>query len=235
MTLLSVFPPPGPLALRRRRCARGADRPASAQVPSPRPLTSARVNPTAPITPPPVFHFSGRAMRHSGYKDGPARNAGHHHLCSPPALVWPAPGIRCALCCLRLSIPRIPRILRRVRPGAPEKRPTMPQPARAAPGPADPPAAAAAAAGPDPPLSRTVVPASPDIEHYPVVDDPRLWSEARKWSIVATLSCGSWIPATSANILFPALPEIEQSLHTVRTPCLCPCPCPLLARRRRKV
>ncbi len=57
-----------------------------------------------------------------------------------------------------------------------------------------------------------------DIEHQPLpasVTDPRQWSPALKWCIVGMLSAGSWVPASSANILFPALPSLRASFPTV--------------------
>ncbi|KDN52609.1 MFS general substrate transporter [Tilletiaria anomala UBC 951] len=61
------------------------------------------------------------------------------------------------------------------------------------------------------------VPAVPlDIEHQPLPDgnDPRLWSPARKFLMVVMLSAGSWIPASAANIIFPALASVEADLRT---------------------
>lgn len=72
-------------------------------------------------------------------------------------------------------------------------------------------AAASPSPGPKPDVPEAAVRVAVDIEHEPLPDgdDPRLWSDARKWAIVAMLSAGSWIPATSANIIFPALSSIE--------------------------
>ncbi|KAI0351439.1 MFS general substrate transporter [Trametes cingulata] len=66
-------------------------------------------------------------------------------------------------------------------------------------------------------------PAVVDIEHAVVADDPRLWSKARKLSVVATVSAASMIAGLSANIynrehnLLPAgvaaISQIEEQLH----------------------
>ncbi|KAL7279742.1 hypothetical protein ACG7TL_006149 [Trametes sanguinea] len=52
-----------------------------------------------------------------------------------------------------------------------------------------------------------------DIEHAIVVDDPREWSNARKMSVVATVSMASMIAGLGANIYNPAISQIEEQLH----------------------
>ncbi|RPD56171.1 vacuolar DHA amino acid exporter [Lentinus tigrinus ALCF2SS1-7] len=56
------------------------------------------------------------------------------------------------------------------------------------------------------------VPAT-DIEHAGVVDDPRAWSNARKLTVVGTVSAASMIAGLGANIYNPALSQIEEQLH----------------------
>ncbi|PWN24364.1 MFS general substrate transporter [Jaminaea rosea] len=51
-----------------------------------------------------------------------------------------------------------------------------------------------------------------DIEHVPVTDDPRLWSEARKWYQVFIVSYGALIPTMGANAWFPAIADIKADL-----------------------
>ncbi|RDX46519.1 vacuolar DHA amino acid exporter [Lentinus brumalis] len=53
-----------------------------------------------------------------------------------------------------------------------------------------------------------------DIEHAGVADDPRAWSNARKLSVVATVSAASMIAGLGANIYNrAAISQIEQQLH----------------------
>lgn len=51
-----------------------------------------------------------------------------------------------------------------------------------------------------------------DIEHVPVLDDPRKWSEARKWYQVFIVSYGALIPTMGANAWFPAIADIKSDL-----------------------
>ncbi|KAF8441027.1 vacuolar DHA amino acid exporter [Boletus edulis BED1] len=53
----------------------------------------------------------------------------------------------------------------------------------------------------------------PDIEHAFVEDDPRLWSTARKNTILFIISGASMIAGLCANIQNPANSQIEQELH----------------------
>ncbi|TFK81569.1 vacuolar DHA amino acid exporter [Polyporus arcularius HHB13444] len=69
---------------------------------------------------------------------------------------------------------------------------------------------AAVAAAPVPALA--AVPAL-DIEHARVADDPRAWSNARKLSVVATVSAASMINGLGTNIYNPAISQIEQELN----------------------
>ncbi|RDX46518.1 vacuolar DHA amino acid exporter [Lentinus brumalis] len=52
-----------------------------------------------------------------------------------------------------------------------------------------------------------------DIEHAGVADDPRAWSNARKLSVVATVSAASMINGLGTNIYNPAISQIEQDLN----------------------
>ncbi|EMD39683.1 hypothetical protein CERSUDRAFT_111994 [Gelatoporia subvermispora B] len=52
-----------------------------------------------------------------------------------------------------------------------------------------------------------------DIEHAFVSDDPRRWSNARKWGIVALISAASMIAGLNSNIYNPAISQIEAELH----------------------
>ncbi|OCH91100.1 vacuolar DHA amino acid exporter [Obba rivulosa] len=52
-----------------------------------------------------------------------------------------------------------------------------------------------------------------DIEHAVVSDDPRNWSNARKWGIVALISAASMIAGLNSNIYNPAISQIESELH----------------------
>lgn len=51
-----------------------------------------------------------------------------------------------------------------------------------------------------------------DIEHVPVDDDPRLWSPARKWCIVAIISYGALVPTMAGNMFFPAIEDLRREL-----------------------
>ncbi|KAI0770423.1 vacuolar DHA amino acid exporter [Fomes fomentarius] len=55
--------------------------------------------------------------------------------------------------------------------------------------------------------------AIPDIEHVSVTNDPRSWSKARKWSVVAIVSAASLIAGLNGNIYNPAIPDIQQELR----------------------
>ncbi|TFK81687.1 MFS general substrate transporter [Polyporus arcularius HHB13444] len=74
---------------------------------------------------------------------------------------------------------------------------------------------AAIAVAPAPAPAADVPRSSPalDIEHAGVADDPRAWSNARKLSVVATVSAASMIAGLGANIYNPAISQIEQQLH----------------------
>ncbi|KZT12154.1 MFS general substrate transporter [Laetiporus sulphureus 93-53] len=52
-----------------------------------------------------------------------------------------------------------------------------------------------------------------DIEHAEVHDDPRKWSKARKYVIVAMISAASMIAGLGSNIYNPAISQIEKDLH----------------------
>ncbi|KAF9230561.1 MFS general substrate transporter [Melanogaster broomeanus] len=52
-----------------------------------------------------------------------------------------------------------------------------------------------------------------DIEHAPVEDDPRIWSNARKNVVLVIISGASMISGLSTNIQNPANGQIEQELH----------------------
>ncbi|KAI0941665.1 hypothetical protein AcW1_003491 [Taiwanofungus camphoratus] len=51
------------------------------------------------------------------------------------------------------------------------------------------------------------------IEHVVVGDDPRKWSKARKYAIVAMISAASMISGLSSNIYNSAITQIESELH----------------------
>ncbi|KAI0718247.1 MFS general substrate transporter [Cerioporus squamosus] len=74
---------------------------------------------------------------------------------------------------------------------------------------------AAVTAAPLPAPATDVARPSPatDIEHAGVTDDPRAWSNARKLSVVGTVSAASMIAGLGANIYNPAISQIEQQLH----------------------
>ncbi|OBZ71310.1 hypothetical protein A0H81_08579 [Grifola frondosa] len=56
-------------------------------------------------------------------------------------------------------------------------------------------------------------PEKSDIEHATVNDDPRKWSRARKYIVVATISAASMIAGLGSNIYNPAISQIEEQLH----------------------
>ncbi|UZJ54040.1 hypothetical protein CBS101457_003360 [Exobasidium rhododendri] len=62
-------------------------------------------------------------------------------------------------------------------------------------------------------IESNTVTAKLDIEHQPVTDDPRLWSSAFKWTLVAILSAGALIPTMAANIFFPVINDLKADLH----------------------
>ncbi|KAF8827935.1 hypothetical protein HHX47_DHR4000928 [Lentinula edodes] len=55
-------------------------------------------------------------------------------------------------------------------------------------------------------------PLTPDIEHMPVVDDPRQWSNFRKNFILLQVAFGSMIAGLAGNIQNPAINEMEVDL-----------------------
>ncbi|KAI0754649.1 major facilitator superfamily domain-containing protein [Daedaleopsis nitida] len=55
--------------------------------------------------------------------------------------------------------------------------------------------------------------ATTDIEHVTVTDDPRAWSRARKWTVLATVSAASLIAGLGGNIYNPAIPDIQRELN----------------------
>ncbi|KAG6336871.1 hypothetical protein ID866_2229 [Astraeus odoratus] len=54
---------------------------------------------------------------------------------------------------------------------------------------------------------------NPDIEHAPVEDDPRTWTNARKTTILLIISGASMLAGLSVSIQNPANAQIEQQLH----------------------
>ncbi|KAI0785153.1 major facilitator superfamily domain-containing protein [Abortiporus biennis] len=52
-----------------------------------------------------------------------------------------------------------------------------------------------------------------DIEHAEVADDPRQWSRTRKGIILSVISAAAMIAGLGANILNPAIAEIQSELH----------------------
>lgn len=55
---------------------------------------------------------------------------------------------------------------------------------------------------------------APDIEHAEVTNDPRKWSRARKYLILALVSGACIIPGTGASIYSPGIADIQRDLHT---------------------
>ncbi|CAO1616497.1 unnamed protein product [Sympodiomycopsis kandeliae] len=51
-----------------------------------------------------------------------------------------------------------------------------------------------------------------NIEDTPVADDPRHWSAARKWSIVAIVSYGALTPTMGQSMFFPAIEDMKRDL-----------------------
>ncbi|KAG8682263.1 hypothetical protein FRC08_015069 [Ceratobasidium sp. 394] len=56
-------------------------------------------------------------------------------------------------------------------------------------------------------------PAFLDIEHQPVTDDPRLWSNRRKYVIVAIIAFACLAPTLGVNLYNPAFAQIKKQLH----------------------
>ncbi|KAJ7631885.1 vacuolar DHA amino acid exporter [Mycena polygramma] len=56
-------------------------------------------------------------------------------------------------------------------------------------------------------------PPSLDIEHMPVVDDPRAWSPFRKNVVLALIASASMIAGLAANIQNPSIADMEADLH----------------------
>lgn len=56
-----------------------------------------------------------------------------------------------------------------------------------------------------------------DIEHLPVDDDPRLWSAARKWGILAIVSFGALVPTMAGTMFFPAIEDLRRELGATDT------------------
>ncbi|KAF7300252.1 PAN2-PAN3 deadenylation complex subunit PAN3 [Mycena kentingensis (nom. inval.)] len=52
-----------------------------------------------------------------------------------------------------------------------------------------------------------------DIEHTPVIDDPRAWSDFRKNVVLILVASASMIAGLAANIQNPAIEDMERSLH----------------------
>ncbi|KAJ6596538.1 MFS general substrate transporter [Mycena sp. CBHHK59/15] len=52
-----------------------------------------------------------------------------------------------------------------------------------------------------------------DIEHVPVADDPRQWSNVRKNIILIIIALASMVAGLGANILNPSIEEIQSDLH----------------------
>ncbi|KAG8732049.1 hypothetical protein FRC10_001270 [Ceratobasidium sp. 414] len=52
-----------------------------------------------------------------------------------------------------------------------------------------------------------------DIEHQPVSDDPRLWSNRRKYMIVAIIAFACLAPTLGVNLYNPAFAQIKKQLH----------------------
>ncbi|KAG9097921.1 hypothetical protein FRC06_007010 [Ceratobasidium sp. 370] len=52
-----------------------------------------------------------------------------------------------------------------------------------------------------------------DIEHQPVSDDPRLWSDCRKYVIVAIIAFACLAPTLGVNLYNPAFAQIKKQLH----------------------
>ncbi|KAH8831422.1 vacuolar DHA amino acid exporter [Flagelloscypha sp. PMI_526] len=62
-------------------------------------------------------------------------------------------------------------------------------------------------------LASTEPPPTLDIEHVAVKDDPRLWSESRKYLTLAIVAGGGLIAGLAGNIQNPAIEEIENALN----------------------
>ncbi|KAH7099006.1 vacuolar DHA amino acid exporter [Auriculariales sp. MPI-PUGE-AT-0066] len=52
-----------------------------------------------------------------------------------------------------------------------------------------------------------------DIEHVFVMDDPRLWSDARKYMTLILIACAGLCATMGVNIYNPAIPDIKRQLH----------------------
>ncbi|KAF5366803.1 hypothetical protein D9758_006574 [Tetrapyrgos nigripes] len=53
-----------------------------------------------------------------------------------------------------------------------------------------------------------------DIEHMPVADDPRKWSNLRKNFVLLQVAMGAMVAGFAGNIQMPAVGEMQQALHT---------------------
>ncbi|THV03488.1 vacuolar DHA amino acid exporter [Dendrothele bispora CBS 962.96] len=53
-----------------------------------------------------------------------------------------------------------------------------------------------------------------DIEHMPVENDPRKWSDIRKNIVLLQISFGAMVAGFAGNIQMPAVGEMQQDLHT---------------------
>ncbi|KAK4702570.1 hypothetical protein P7C70_g3653, partial [Phenoliferia sp. Uapishka_3] len=72
---------------------------------------------------------------------------------------------------------------------------------------------AAAKSALTPPDAAGALPKELDIEHLLVKDDPRLWSNRRKSSVLAIIAITAMGGTISASVYFPALPDLQKDLN----------------------